>query len=302
MAEAEAPLLQVTNVGYRYGSLNALVDVTFEVEGSEGELVALVGRNGAGKSTLLKCIAGWTRPTDGEVLLMGERIDRNERFARKYIVLVPDTPPFYDELTAWEHLQFNAQAHRLDDWEERAEDLLDRYGLLSNKDAFPFTFSRGMRYKLALCMALLVSPKILLLDEPLGPLDPVSADELWIELNRHRSEGMTILLSSHQLPPAAYPDRYFIMEQGEVIAHGTPDQMRKNLGVLNDLTLDNLLRAAILARRGRDAQLEADEEYDEDAEEAEAAADEVAEPTPAPTPRSKPDNRSKYAPKPRRKR
>ena len=87
-------------------------------------------------------------------------------------------------------------------------DLLDRYGLLTNRDAFPFAFSRGMRYKLALCMALLVEPRILLMDEPLGPLDPVSADELWIELNRHRNDGMTILLSSHQLPQEAHPDRY----------------------------------------------------------------------------------------------
>jgi len=75
-----------------------------------------------------------------------------------------------------------------------------------------------MRYKLAMCMALLVEPKILLMDEPLGPLDPVSADELWIELNRHRNEGMTILLSSHQLPHEAWPDRYLIMEQGETQA------------------------------------------------------------------------------------
>ncbi|MEO8393539.1 MAG: ABC transporter ATP-binding protein, partial [Chloroflexota bacterium] len=172
MAEAEAPLLKVTEVGYRYGSFSALTDVSIEVEA--GELIALVGRNGAGKSTLLKCIAGWTRPTDGEIFLMGDKIDHNERFVRSHIVLVPDTPPFYDELTAWEHLQFNAQAHRKDDWESQAEDLLDRYGLLNNKDAFPFSFSRGMRYKLALCMALLIGPKILLLDEPLGPLDPVS--------------------------------------------------------------------------------------------------------------------------------
>lgn len=262
MAEEEAPLLVVTDLGYRYGSFNALADVSLEVGG--GELVALVGRNGAGKSTLLKCIAGWTRPTDGEVLLMGERIDRNERYARAHIVLVPDMPAFYDELTAWEHLQFNAQAHRLQDWEAHAEDLLDRYGLLSNKDAFPFTFSRGMRYKLALCMGLLVEPKILLLDEPLGPLDPVSADELWIELNRHRNEGMTILLSSHQLPPEAYPDRYFIMEQGEVIAEGTPDEMREQLGVTDSLTLDNLLRAAILARRGWEYEEEEAEEAAED--------------------------------------
>ena len=279
MAE-ETPLLQVTDLGYRYGSLNALSEVSFVVEGG-GELIALVGRNGAGKSTLLKCIAGWTRPTDGEVLLMGERIDQNERYIRAHGVLVPDTPPFYDELTAWEHLQFNAQAHRKEDWEEHAEDLLDRYGLLNNRNAFPFTFSRGMRYKLALCMGLLIEPKLLLLDEPLGPLDPVSADELWIELNRHRSEGMTILLSSHQLPPEAYPDRYLIMEQGEVIAEGTPDEMRTDLGVTDSLTLDNLLRAAIMARRAHD-----DEEVeDDDSEDDEAEADEEADVTPVPTPK-----------------
>ena len=278
MAEAEAPLLKVSEVGYRYGSFSALTDVSLEVE--QGELIALVGRNGAGKSTLLKCIAGWTRPTDGEIFLMGDKIDHNERFVRSHIVLVPDTPPFYDELTAWEHLQFNAQAHRRDDWEEQAEDLLDRYGLLSNKDAFPFSFSRGMRYKLALCMALLIGPKVLLLDEPLGPLDPVSADELWIELNRHRNDGMSILLSSHQLPPNAYPDRYFIMEQGEVIAEGTPDQMREQLNVKNDLTLDNLLRAAILRRRGHDEQIDADEEYDEEADEDQDDSEEVADPVP----------------------
>jgi ABC-2 type transport system ATP-binding protein len=274
MAEAEAPLLQVSEVGYRYGSFHALSNVSFEV--GAGELIALVGRNGAGKSTLLKCIAGWTRPTDGEVTVLGEKIDRNERFARSHIVLVPDTPPFYDELTAWEHLQFNAQAHRKADWEAHAEDLLDRYGLLNNRDAFPFAFSRGMRYKLALCMGLLIEPKILLLDEPLGPLDPVSADELWIELNRHRNEGMTILLSSHQLPPNAYPDHYFIMEQGEIIAEGTPDKLRAELGVKNDLTLDNLLRAAILAKRGRDIGGGDDEEETEGVvEEAEAEPDPV---------------------------
>src|SRR5262249_47826983 len=171
--EQDIPLLAVDSVSYQYGSLRALNDINFEVE--DGVLVALVGRNGAGKSTLLRCIAGWTQATDGEVRILGQSTKQNERLVRHHVVLVPDTPPFYDELTAWEHLQFNAQAHRLENWEERAEFLLDRYGLLSNRDAFPFAFSRGMRYKLALCMGLLIEPKILLLDEPLGPLDPVSA-------------------------------------------------------------------------------------------------------------------------------
>jgi ABC-2 type transport system ATP-binding protein len=253
MAEAiqeqeDIPLLAVDNVGYQYGSLRALHEVNFEVD--EGVLVALVGRNGAGKSTLLRCIAGWTQVTDGDVRILGKSVKQNERLVRQHVVLVPDTPPFYDELTAWEHLQFNAQAHRLKNWEEKGEFLLDRYGLLSNRDAFPFAFSRGMRYKLALCMGLLIEPKILLLDEPLGPLDPVSADDLWDELNSHRNDGMTILLSSHQLPQEAHPDHYFIMEQGEVIAEGTPDSLRDSLQIEGYLSLDALLRSAIRARKG----------------------------------------------------
>ncbi|MAS38319.1 MAG: ABC transporter [Anaerolineaceae bacterium] len=246
-AQGDGPLLKVSGVDYKYGSFQALSNASFEV--GSGQLIALVGRNGAGKSTLLRCIAGWTRATNGAIEIMGRPIVENERHVREHVVLLPDTPPFYDELTAWEHLQFVAQAHGWFNWEEEAEDLLDRYGLLNNRDAFPFAFSRGMRYKLALCMALLVEPRILLMDEPLGPLDPVSADELWIQLNRHRNDGMTILLSSHQLPHEAYPDRYLIMEQGEIIADGTPDVLRKKLKIDGALTLDSMLRAAIHARK-----------------------------------------------------
>ncbi|MDD9955463.1 MAG: ABC transporter ATP-binding protein [Anaerolineaceae bacterium] len=247
--DAPRDLLRVQGLGYKYGSFHALSDVSFQA--GAGELIALVGRNGAGKSTLLRCIAGWSRASDGEVHIMGQALAENERQAREHVVLLPDTPPFYDELTAWEHLQFAAQSHGWRDWEDEGEDLLERYGLFNNRDAFPFAFSRGMRYKLAMCMALLVEPKILLMDEPLGPLDPVSADELWIELNRHRNEGMTILLSSHQLPHEAWPDRYLIMEQGEIIGQGTPDELRASLGLGADdpLTLDSMLRAALRRRR-----------------------------------------------------
>jgi ABC-2 type transport system ATP-binding protein len=236
-------LLSVEDVSYKYGSYLALNAVSFEIEA--GQLVVAVGRNGAGKSTLLRCVAGWTQITEGDVFILDKSVFRNERFIRRHVVLVPDTPPFYDGLTAWEHMQFIAQVNQINNWEERAEDYLDRYGLLPNKDAFPFAYSRGMRYKLALCMGLLISPEILLLDEPLGPLDPVSADNLWMELNRHRDEGMTIILSSHQLPHAAYPDRYLVMEMGELIADGAPEVLRETLALEGVISLDDLVRAAI---------------------------------------------------------
>lgn len=247
--EQDTPLLIVNDVSYKYGSFSALSSVSFNTE--PGEMIALVGRNGAGKSTLLRCIAGWTQVTQGDIQILGRSIIQNEQFVRENVVLLPDTPPFYDELTAWEHLQFNAQAHGWSDWEDDAEDLLDRYGLLANRDAFPFAFSRGMRYKLALCMALLIEPKVLLLDEPLGPLDPVSADELWEEMSKHRNAGMSIILSSHQLPQEAHPDRYLIMEGGEIIAGGSPDNLRKSLSIDGYLSLDALLRGAIKSRKAR---------------------------------------------------
>lgn len=246
-APTEPPaLLQVSDLSYRYGSYTALANVSLRAD--PGELIALVGRNGAGKSTLLRCIAGWTSFVDGEVTIHGLSVLHAERKIREYVVLVPDTPAFYSELTAWEHLQFAAQVNGFIDWEDEAAQLLDQYGLLTNKDAFTFTYSRGMRYKLALCIALLVEPSLLLLDEPLGPLDPVSADDLWRALHVHRDEGMTIMLSSHQLPPDALPDRYLIMEQGQVIGEGTPEQLREAYGISGELSLDALLRGALRAR------------------------------------------------------
>ena len=110
-AEQNAALLETANVSYAYGSLWAVRDVSLHVQ--TGELVALVGRNGAGKSTLLRCLAGWAPVTAGEVRVLGLPVARAERAVREHVVLVPDTPPFYDELSAWEHLQFVAQVRRL---------------------------------------------------------------------------------------------------------------------------------------------------------------------------------------------
>ena len=242
-AEQNAALLEAANVSYAYGSFWAVSRVSLRVQA--GELVALIGRNGAGKSTLLRCLAGWAPVTVGEVRVLGLPVARAERAIREHVVLVPDTPPFYDELSAWEHLQFVAQVRRLPHWQDRSEELLRRFGLWSQREALPLAFSRGMRYKLALCLSLLVAPRLLLLDEPFGPLDPVSADRLWDDLCVYRDTGMGILLSSHQLPARAQPDRYLVMEEGAIIAQGDPSALRRTLGT-DTLSLESLLRAALL--------------------------------------------------------
>lgn len=245
--EQGRPLVEATCVSYTYGAYRAVTDVSLRV--GAGELVALIGRNGAGKSTLLRCLAGWDRVTAGEVRLLGLPVERHERQARARAILVPDTPPFYDELSAWEHVQFIAEVHRRADWPAQAERLLRRFGLWSQREALPFAFSRGMRYKLALCMALVVAPPVLLLDEPFGPLDPISADRLWDDLWAYRGEGRGMLLSSHQLPPRAQPDRYLVMEDGAIALQGSPSELRHTLR-LDTLSVDTLLRGAVAGATG----------------------------------------------------
>ncbi|HET9014278.1 MAG TPA: ABC transporter ATP-binding protein [Thermomicrobiaceae bacterium] len=245
-SSAAAPLLRVAKLRFAYGRDVILRDVSFEVD--DGELIVLAGRNGAGKSTLLRCIAGWTTVTSGRVLVAGQPLDEAEREARRHLILVPDLPVFYDALTAWEHLRLVAGANHVAGWEAHAREMLEHFGLWGDRDDFPYTYSRGMRYKLALCLALLVEPALLLLDEPLGPLDPVSADQLWRDLGVYRDAGMSILLSSHQLPGDVQPDRYLLMEAGEVVGDGSPAELRERLDLPEHATLDVLLRAALVDR------------------------------------------------------
>ena len=243
---AGSPLLQVSTLRFAYGRDVILRNVSFRID--EGELIVLAGRNGAGKSTLLRCISGWTPFTAGEVRVAGRSLEQAEREARRQLILVPDLPLFYEALTSWEHLRLVAGANRVPSWESQAEELLAHFGLWDDRDDYPQTYSRGMRYKLALAMALLVEPALLLLDEPLGPLDPVSADQLWRDLHVYRDAGMSILLSSHQLPAEEQPDRYLLLEQGEVVGDGTPAELRARLDLPDRATLEALLRAAIVER------------------------------------------------------
>jgi len=242
-------MLRVSKLRYAYGPAQALNDISFAIE--PGELVVLAGRNGAGKSTLLRCIAGWTRPAHGEILISGKPLSHNEREARQSMMLVPDTPVFYDQLTAWEHLTFIARAYRLERWEAQAKQLLEHFALSAQRDYYPFTFSRGMQYKLGLCLALLVEPSLLLLDEPFGPLDPLSSEQLWHDLEIYRDAGIAILLSCHQLPTEAPPDRYLLMDQGTLLGDGTPKRLGEQFEVRGEPTLDRLLHAAVMEQMGR---------------------------------------------------
>lgn len=236
-----APLLSAQELRYRYGAFEALRGVSFAIH--PGEFVALVGRNGAGKSTLLRCVAGWYEIGAGSIAFGPESSDTG-RYVPSRIVLVPDTPSFYAELTAWEHLQFISQLHGRAAWRPEAERLLGALGLQGHEGSYASSFSRGMQYKLALAVALLSRPEVLLLDEPFGPLDALSSEVLYRELRRFAVEGRGVLVSAHQMPQSVAPDRFLLLEDGKLLADGTAAELMQRWG-LPAIHGEDLLRAAL---------------------------------------------------------
>ena len=207
-------MLIVENLNYQYGAHKVLTDVSIHLE--RQQIGMLIGQNGAGKSTLLRCIAGWSVTDKGDITVNGIDARKKELEFRRQVVLIPDTPDFYDEMTAWEHLQFIAQLHRIPDWEDEAVSLLEGFQLIEQADTFPFTFSRGMRYKLALCLGLLTRPPLLLLDEPFGPLDAISNQILWRRLEEYVEGGNTVLFSSHIVPTNQLPGVVLFLRNSQV--------------------------------------------------------------------------------------
>ena len=209
--------LQTRELSRSYGKFQALMptDMTFY----SGEIAVLFGPNGAGKTTLLLCLSGLLRPTTGVVTIDGHDLYEDEREAKRGLAFVPDVPSFYTELTAWEHLYFMAQAHGVGaDSNRRAETLLREFGLWEARNLYPHHYSRGMRLKLGLLIALIRPFKVLLLDEPTSALDIESVGFLVGRLKELRQRGASFLLSSHDPNIAReLADRTLKIQSGSII-------------------------------------------------------------------------------------
>lgn len=215
-------VLRVERLAYRYGKTEVFVDVSFVLQ--EGEIALLTGPNGAGKSTMLRCLAGWDAPREGGVELVGKRFDGLDRAARRLVTFVPDVPSFYDDLTAGEHLRFVRQAMRLPASDDPSERLMERFGLDGQRDQLPSSYSRGMRQKLALVLAFARAPRLLLLDEPYGPLDPDAAVVLSELIDEARAAGTAVLASCHHDVPNLQPDLLLHLEGGRLAQRAARDE------------------------------------------------------------------------------
>jgi ABC-type multidrug transport system ATPase subunit len=216
---APAPLLRARGLGRRYDDFVALTNLAVEVTG--GELIALVGPNGAGKTTFLTLAAGLLEPTSGEVQIGGA--PAGSIAARRALSYIPDAPVFYEDVSLGEHLGYVAALHGTEGAEARIASLLERLGLAEWEDALPAQFSRGMRQKASIALALVRPFSLLLADEPLDGLDPPSRHVFFKLLAESRAAGAAVVVSTHRPDVIAAASRCLGIREGRLVYDGAPD-------------------------------------------------------------------------------
>jgi ABC-2 type transport system ATP-binding protein len=226
-----APAVLIEQLQKRYGKTEALRDVSFQVE--SGEIFGLLGPNGAGKTTTLRCLCTLAAPDSGRIELAGISVLDHPKAARQLLGYVAQEVALDKVLTGCELLQLQAALYHLPRplIAERINESLSLLGLEPWADQKTGTYSGGLRKRLDLAAGLLHEPAVLVLDEPTVGLDIESRRVIWDFLRRLRDRGTTVLLTSHYLEEIdALADRVAIIDQGRVIAEGTPSQLKDRVG------------------------------------------------------------------------
>ena len=223
-------MIHFQNVTRNYGSKIAVKNLELTV--AKGELVSLLGHNGAGKSTSLKMLVGLLRPSTGNIMVGGLDVVRHKREVSRLIGYVPDQPYLYDKLSGREFLHFVADMFGLRSSEIDAAITreADRFELHEFLDQLTESYSHGMRQRTVFAAALIHQPEILIVDEPMVGLDPVSIRLVKDLLRNYANDGKTVLMSTHTLTVAEeIADRVCVMRCGDVVFDGSVADLRSEL-------------------------------------------------------------------------
>jgi ABC-2 type transport system ATP-binding protein len=221
------PAIQCRDLRKTYdGKLEAVRGLNLEIE--RGECFGLLGPNGAGKTTTIEILEGLLDPTSGEVTIFGQTWQKNSREMREWLGISLQETRLSEKLTVRETIELFASFYR----EPRsAVAVLDDLQLGEKIDSFVGKLSGGQRQRLAVATALVGNPRILFLDEPTTGLDPQSRRQLWDIIRSFQRAGGTVLLTTHYMDEAErLCDRLAIVDNGEVIAEGTPAHLIERLG------------------------------------------------------------------------
>ena len=220
-------MIQVTKLTKRFGGLTAVDDLSFTV--AAGEVVALWGANGAGKTTAVRCLLNLI-PFEGDVTIAGMDVRRQGKAVRRQVGFVPQELSFHDDMTVEETLTFYALLKKVAD-DNDFTPLLDRLELNSHIQKRVRDLSGGLKQRLALALALLSDPPILILDEPTANLDIRAREDFLLLLHELKKGGKTMVFSSHQLEEVtALADRVLLLEAGKLVVDSPPEQLEQRLG------------------------------------------------------------------------
>ncbi len=206
----------------------AVDHISFEVR--RGEIFGFLGPNGAGKSTTQRMLTTLLEPTEGHIVINGHNLAHDAYPVKRQMGLVPEESNVYAELTAWDNLMFTAKLYRMPRSErtDRAQALLETFGLWEKRKVKVANFSKGMRRRLSIAMAIIHKPSLLFLDEPTPGLDAQSARTIQNLVRQLNAEGTTIFLTTHQIEEAnQLCDRVAIINHGQIAAIDTPEQLKR---------------------------------------------------------------------------
>lgn len=236
--------LDIREAEKNFGAKKALDGVSFVADGG---IVGLLGMNGAGKSTLFRAILGLHRLDGGKIEVGGLDAERHSLEIRRQVGFLPEEPVLEEKLTGGETLELVAALKGVDPTGGERLELLELFELAAAKDVLVGNYSLGMRKKLALIVALLGRPKLLLLDEPLNALDAASMRHLRRHLETLAAAGSTIVFSSHYLAFAErLCSRIALLHLGKKVADGSPAELRGAAGLEPDAAFDDVFLALAL--------------------------------------------------------
>jgi ABC-2 type transport system ATP-binding protein len=219
-------VVEVYNLCKQFGSIKALKNLSLTVE--EGEIFGLLGPNGSGKTTLIRLLLGLLKPSSGYALVLGKRVPSLNILGQ--IGYMTQLEALYHDLTVEENLYFFATIsglHNPKERKKRIQEVLELVALTERRKSVVGTLSGGMKQRLSLACALVHSPQLLFLDEPTVGVDPELRHAFWRHFTNLSREGVSIVISSHNLDEVERCHRLAFLKEGSLIACGSPSELKK---------------------------------------------------------------------------